>query len=186
MLYKFSRIKLSYTYIYMRIHTYVNICIYTYTCTGHFRCKKSHTRDNNRKCLFWVSYCVIILHALYMICNTKGSTSCEGVTKGIKETSNGTLKMCTPLRWFFVIIRHPEISNAERLNKACLRQPLCSLCCQCYADIVSHRNETIYASFFFFLETDPTSRYLHVVKNCSLGNFLLPVKRKMQRRRDQG
>lgn len=26
-----------------------------------------------------------------------------------------------------------------RLNKACLRQPLCSFCCQCYVDIVSHK-----------------------------------------------
>lgn len=54
-----------------------------------------------------------------------------------KGDTNSTLKMCTPLSVVLVISssRNPHV----RLNKACLRQPLCSFCCQCYADIDSHK-----------------------------------------------
>lgn len=39
---------------YIHIYVYTNICYKDDSIenTGHFRCKKSHTRDNNRKCLF--------------------------------------------------------------------------------------------------------------------------------------
>lgn len=127
--------------------------------------KKSLTRDNNRKCLFWVSYCVIILHAFYMICNTKGITSSEDMNKINEGDINSTWKMWTPLWW----ISHysPSWYLHVRLNKACLRQPLCSFCCQCCADIVSHKMR----EDMLFIQTARCSInlwYFHVVKKCSL------------------
>lgn len=81
--------------------------------------QKSHTRDNNRKCLFWVSYCVITLHALYMICNTKGITSFEDMKKKMKKgDTNSTLKMCTPLSVVLVIPSYPEIPTYDWIRHA--------------------------------------------------------------------
>lgn len=101
-------------------------------------------RDNNRKCLFWVSYCVIILHAFYMICNTKRITSLEDRVNEKKGRHQQHIKNVFTSAVDLVFVFRLEIFLLLRLNKACLRQPLCSFCCQCYADIVSPR-ETRYA-----------------------------------------
>jgi hypothetical protein len=96
-----------------------------------------------------------------------------------------TMICCTNLSRIYVhlcgglvFVFRLEIVLLLRLNKACLRQPLCSFCCQCYADIVSPRetrNALLKTSWEFPPSSDTFMRSEYVVQPSHLWKTRMKV-----------